>query len=35
MKTGSKDKVEGSFHEAKGKIKEVTGRCWANSDGRD
>jgi len=26
MKSGTKDKVEGNFHEAKGKIKEVAGK---------
>jgi len=26
MKSSTKDKVEGNFHEAKGKIKEVAGK---------
>ena len=32
MKTGTKDKVVGSFHEAKGKIKEVTGKVTGKGD---
>jgi uncharacterized protein YjbJ (UPF0337 family) len=32
MKTGTKDKVEGSFHEAKGKIKEVAGKVIGKGD---
>jgi uncharacterized protein YjbJ (UPF0337 family) len=32
MKTGTKDKVEGSFHEAKGKLKEVTGKVTGKAD---
>ena len=27
MKSSTKDKVEGTFHEAKGKIKEVAGKA--------
>ena len=30
MKSSMKDKVEGSFHEAKGKIKEVAGEITDN-----
>ena len=30
MKSSTKDKAEGKFHEAKGKIKEVTGKITDN-----
>jgi uncharacterized protein YjbJ (UPF0337 family) len=30
MKTSTKDKAEGSFHEVKGKIKEVAGKLTDN-----
>ena len=30
MKSSMKDKVEGTFHEAKGKIKEVAGEITDN-----
>jgi uncharacterized protein YjbJ (UPF0337 family) len=30
MKSSMKDKVEGAFHEAKGKIKEVAGKISDN-----
>jgi uncharacterized protein YjbJ (UPF0337 family) len=30
MKSGIKDKAEGTFHEAKGKAKEVAGRIADN-----
>ena len=30
MKSGMKDKVEGTFHEAKGKVKEVAGKITDN-----
>jgi uncharacterized protein YjbJ (UPF0337 family) len=30
MKSSMKDKVEGAFHEAKGKVKEVSGEITDN-----
>ena len=30
MKSSTKDKAEGKFHEAKGKVKEVTGKITGN-----
>ena len=30
MKSSTKDKVEGTFHEAKGKVKEVAGEITEN-----
>jgi len=30
MKSGTRDKVEGVFHEAKGKLKEVAGKITDN-----
>jgi uncharacterized protein YjbJ (UPF0337 family) len=30
MKSSTKDKVEGTFHEAKGKVKEVAGKLSDN-----
>ena len=30
MKSSMKDKAEGTFHEAKGKVKEVTGKITDN-----
>ncbi|MBP1751856.1 MAG: CsbD family protein [Geobacteraceae bacterium] len=30
MKSSMKDKVEGAFHEAKGKVKEVAGKMTDN-----
>jgi uncharacterized protein YjbJ (UPF0337 family) len=30
MKSSMKDKVEGTFHEAKGKVKEVAGKITDN-----
>lgn len=30
MKSSTKDKTEGMFHEAKGKVKEVTGKIIDN-----
>jgi uncharacterized protein YjbJ (UPF0337 family) len=32
MKSGNRDKAEGTMHQAKGKIKEVTGRVVGNRD---
>jgi len=32
MKKGMKDKVEGSFHEAKGLVKEVAGKLTGQMD---
>ena len=32
MKSGMKDKVEGTFHEAKGKVKEVAGKLSDNPE---
>jgi uncharacterized protein YjbJ (UPF0337 family) len=31
MKSSTKDKVKGSFHEAKGKAKEMAGKITENS----
>jgi len=30
MKSGNKDKAEGTFHEAKGKVKEIAGKLSDN-----
>jgi uncharacterized protein YjbJ (UPF0337 family) len=30
MKSSAKDKVKGTFHEAKGKVKEMTGKITDN-----
>jgi uncharacterized protein YjbJ (UPF0337 family) len=30
MKSSTKDKVKGAFHEAKGKVKEVSGKITDN-----
>jgi uncharacterized protein YjbJ (UPF0337 family) len=30
MKSGTKDKAEGTFHELKGKVKEVAGKLTDN-----
>jgi uncharacterized protein YjbJ (UPF0337 family) len=32
MKSGTKDKVEGKYHEAKGKLQEVAGQISGNRD---
>jgi uncharacterized protein YjbJ (UPF0337 family) len=32
MKSGTKDKVEGKYHEAKGKVKEVAGKISGKPD---
>ena len=32
MKSGAKDKVEGTYHEAKGKIKEIAGKISGQPD---
>ncbi|RPJ05374.1 MAG: CsbD family protein [Deltaproteobacteria bacterium] len=32
MKSGTRDKVEGSLHQAKGKIKEVAGKITDNPE---
>jgi len=32
MKSGTKDKVEGAFHQAKGKVKEVAGKITGQAD---
>jgi uncharacterized protein YjbJ (UPF0337 family) len=32
MKQSTKDKVKGTFHEAKGKVKEKVGRATNNPD---
>jgi len=31
MKSSTRDKAEGAFHEAKGKVKEVVGKITNNS----
>lgn len=31
MKSSMKDKVKGTYHEAKGKVKEVTGEVTGNA----
>lgn len=31
MKSSTKDKAEGAFHEAKGKVKEVAGKITNNT----
>jgi uncharacterized protein YjbJ (UPF0337 family) len=35
MKSSTKDKVKGAFKEAKGKVKEKTGKAIGNPDLRD
>jgi uncharacterized protein YjbJ (UPF0337 family) len=35
MKSSTKDKIKGAFHEAKGKAKEETGKATGNPDLRD
>jgi uncharacterized protein YjbJ (UPF0337 family) len=30
MKSSTKDKVKGTFHEAKGKVKEIAGKITGN-----
>ncbi len=32
MKTSTKDQVQGTFHEIKGKVKEVAGKLSSNPD---
>jgi len=32
MKSSTKDKVQGTFHEAKGKVKEMTGEITDNPE---
>jgi uncharacterized protein YjbJ (UPF0337 family) len=32
MNTGTKDQIEGTAHEAKGKVKEVVGQALNNPD---
>ena len=32
MKSSTKDKVKGTFHEAKGKVKEVAGKITDNPE---
>lgn len=32
MKSSMKDKVKGTFHEAKGKVKEMAGKITDNSE---
>lgn len=32
MKSGTKDKTEGKFHEVKGKVKEITGKLTKNPE---
>ena len=32
MKSSTKDQTEGTFHEAKGKVKEVAGKLGDNPD---
>jgi uncharacterized protein YjbJ (UPF0337 family) len=34
MKSSKTDKIEGAIHEAKGKVKEVTGKIIGNSNMR-
>ena len=35
MKSSTKDKIKGTFKEAKGKVKEETGKATRNPDLRD
>lgn len=35
MKESTKDKIEGTLHEAKGKVKEETGKAIGNPDLED
>jgi uncharacterized protein YjbJ (UPF0337 family) len=35
MKSSTRDKVKGTFNEAKGKVKEKTGKATGNPDLRD
>jgi uncharacterized protein YjbJ (UPF0337 family) len=35
MKESTKDKIEGTLHEAKGKVKEETGKAVGNPDLQD
>jgi uncharacterized protein YjbJ (UPF0337 family) len=35
MKSSTKDKIKGAFNEAKGKVKEKTGKATGNPDLRD
>ena len=35
MKSSTKDKIKGAFKEAKGKVKEETGKATGNPDLRD
>jgi uncharacterized protein YjbJ (UPF0337 family) len=35
MKESTKDKIEGTLHEAKGKVKEETGKAIGNPDLQD
>ena len=35
MKESTKDKMEGTLHEAKGKVKEESGKAIGNPDLRD
>jgi uncharacterized protein YjbJ (UPF0337 family) len=35
MKSSTKDKIKGAFEEAKGKVKEETGKATRNPDLRD
>jgi uncharacterized protein YjbJ (UPF0337 family) len=35
MKSSTRDKIKGAFKEAKGKVKEETGRATGNPDLRD
>lgn len=35
MKSSTKDKIKGGINEAKGKVKEETGRATGNPDLRD
>jgi uncharacterized protein YjbJ (UPF0337 family) len=32
MKSGQRDKMEGKYHQAKGKIKEIAGKILMNPD---
>jgi uncharacterized protein YjbJ (UPF0337 family) len=35
MKSSTKDKIQGSFHEAKGKVKEEIGKATGDPNMRD
>jgi uncharacterized protein YjbJ (UPF0337 family) len=35
MKSSTKDKIEGTLHEAKGKVKEESGKAIGNRDLQD